>query len=294
MKPAAHGSFTIERTYRVPAARVFAAWADVETKARWFMGPPETWTLVERALDLRVGGREILRGRFASGATTTFEARYHAIVPNQRLVYVYDMYAGEVHLSVSLATVELAAASGGGTRMTFTEQAAFLDGEDGGRSREIGTAAHFDRLAPVLDDPREIVSTRTFEAPRERLYRAFADPAELARWWGPSGSLNTFETFDLRPGGAWRFVMRGPDGAEYRMVKAFVEVVPAERIVLLHRQAGHDFQMTMAFLAVGGRTQLVWRMRFEAPEAAETMAFIAEANEQNFDRLAAHLTGANP
>jgi uncharacterized protein YndB with AHSA1/START domain len=290
MKPVVHGSFTIERTYQAPPARVFAAWADVETKARWFMGPPETWTLLERALDLRVGGREVLRGRFEGGATTTFEARYHAIAPNRRLAFVYDMYVGAVHLSVSLATVELAPVGGGGTRMTFTEQAAFLDGEDGTRSREAGTAAHFDRLAGVLDDRREIVATRVFEAPRARLYRAFAEPGELALWWGPAGSRNTFETFDLRPGGAWRFVMRGPDGAEYRMDKSFVEVVPGERVVLQHRQTAHDFRMTMAFVELeAGRTQLTWRMRFEAPETAETMAFLAEANEQNFDRLAAHL-----
>jgi uncharacterized protein YndB with AHSA1/START domain len=315
MKPVVHGSFTIERTYRAPPARVFAAWADGETKARWFMGPPETWTLVERTLDLRVGGQELLRGRFASGATTTFEARYHDIVPNRRLVFAYDMYAGDQlqnpqrvpnlprgarankfatrpreHLSASLATVELAGAGEGATRMTFTEQAAFLDGEDGTRSREAGTAAHFDRLAGVLEDRRQIVSTRVFEAPPARVYRAFADPAELALWWGPAGSRNAFETFDLRPGGAWRFVMRGPDGAEYRMDKAFVEVLPGERVVLQHRQAGHDFRMTMAFVALEtGRTQLTWRMRFEAPESVETMAFLAEANEQNFDRLAAHL-----
>jgi uncharacterized protein YndB with AHSA1/START domain len=149
-----HGSFTIQRTYPAPVARVFEAWADVELKARWFIGPPERWKLLERKLDLRVGGSELLRGELTSGAVTTFTARYHAIVPDERLVYVYDMHVGDRHLSISLATVELAAAPGGGTIMTFTEQAAFLDGEDGTRSREQGTAAHFDRLAAALAEPR--------------------------------------------------------------------------------------------------------------------------------------------
>jgi uncharacterized protein YndB with AHSA1/START domain len=156
--PIVHGSFTIERSYRAPVARVFAAWSDIETKARWFIGPPDKWKLVERALDFRVGGHERLHGQLIGGPATIFTAHYHAIAPDQRLVYAYDMHVGEKHLSVSLASVEFSAAKGGGTRMTFTEQAAFLDGEDGTKSRESGTDEHFDRLAQVLDDPHEIIS----------------------------------------------------------------------------------------------------------------------------------------
>jgi uncharacterized protein YndB with AHSA1/START domain len=286
--PIVHSSFTLERSYPVPAARVFAAWADLDTKARWFMGPPETWTPVERELDFRVGGREILRGQFAGGGTSAFLARYHAITPNQRLVFAYDMYTGDRHLSVSLATVELAA-SAGGTRLTFTEQAAFLDGEDGGRSREAGTAAHLDRLTGVLADPHEIVSTRLLDAPRDAVFAAFADPDQLARWWGPEGSRNTFHAFDLRTGGDWRFVMHGADGTEYQMDKHFVEVAPPQRIVMDHRQAGHQFRMTMVYTERARQTQLTWRMRFEAPEPPEIQRFITDANEENFDRLEAHL-----
>ena len=287
--PVVHGSFTITRTYRAPVARVFAAWVDVETKARWFLGPPERWTLVRRELDLRVGGMELLHGQFAGGTATIFTARYHAIVPDERLVYAYDMHVGDRHLSVSLATVELAPADGDGTRLTFTEQAAFLDGEDGVKSREGGTAAHLDRLALVLGDPSEIVSSRVLAAPRARVYAAFSDPVQLARWWGPKGFRNTFQTFDLRPGGAWRFVMHGPDGTDYTMIKDFVEVRP-ERIVLHNLQPGHDFKMSMCFVELGEQTLLTWRMQFESGEALEPIrAAIAGANEQNFDRLAAHL-----
>jgi uncharacterized protein YndB with AHSA1/START domain len=197
-----HGSFTIERSYRAAPARVFAAWTDIETKARWFMGPPERWKLLNRELDLRAGGSEILHGQLTNGTTTLFTARYHAVVPDERLVYAYDMHIGEKHLSVSLATVELAAAKGGGTRMTFTEQAAFLDGEDGTRSREAGTAAHFERLGPVLDDPAEIFASRVMDAPRDRVFQAFGDPDTLSRWWGPKGFRSTFQEHSLRPGGA--------------------------------------------------------------------------------------------
>ena len=149
--PLVHGSFTLSRTFKAAPARVFAAWADVETKARWFIGPPDRWRLIERKLDFRVGGVEILHGELEGGVPTYFAARYHTIVPEQQLVYVYDMHHGGKMLSVSLATVELAATREGGTRMTFTEQATYLTGEDGTKSRELGTAAHFERLARLLD-----------------------------------------------------------------------------------------------------------------------------------------------
>ena len=137
---------------------------------------------------------------------------------------------------------------------------------------------------------REIVSTRVFAAPRAAVFGAFADPVRLAQWWGPSGFTNTIHEFELRPGGRWRFTMHGPDGNDYPNEKDFTEVVPPARIVFLHRQAGHGFQMTMIFSERGAGTELTWRMQFEsAAEFAKVKGFIAAANEQNFDRLAAHL-----
>ena len=147
-----HGTFSIERDYRASPARVFAAWSDLETKARWFIGPPDRWSLLRRELDFRVGGTEVLAGKLREGEVVTFTARYLALIPNEQLVYVYDMRLADQHLSVSLATVEFVA-RGGGTRMVFTEQAAFLDGKDGTASRETGTAAHFVRLAAVFGEP---------------------------------------------------------------------------------------------------------------------------------------------
>lgn len=63
---------------------------------------------------------------------------------------------------------------------------------------------------------RAIVTTRVFNAQRERMFRAFTDTNQLARWWGPKGFSNTFREFDTRPGGHWRFIMHGPDGTNTR------------------------------------------------------------------------------
>lgn len=139
-------------------------------------------------------------------------------------------------------------------------------------------------------DQREIVSVRVFDAPREAVFEAIADPERLARWWGPHGFTSAFTQFDFRPGGAWRFTMRGPDGVTYAMDKQFVEIVRPERIVVRHFQQGHDHDLTMSLRDLGGQTELHWLMRFASVEEAEAVrAVILGANEQNFDRLAAEV-----
>ncbi len=137
---------------------------------------------------------------------------------------------------------------------------------------------------------REIVSTRVFTQSREKLFAAFSDPARVAQWWGPNGFTNKIQEFDLRPGGVWRLTMIAPTGAEYHNLSRFLEVIPSERIVYVHEEPVHRFQMTMTFAAHGTGTTLTWRMVFEtADEVAKIGKFIVAANEENFDRLAAHL-----
>jgi uncharacterized protein YndB with AHSA1/START domain len=149
--PSAHGQFTLLRAYAAAPAKVYAAWTDPATKARWFIGPDQ-WQEIERTLDVRVGGLETLRGRFPDGREPLFTARYHVVEPDARLVYVYDMHMSGRHHSVSLATVEFTPA-GSGCELRFTEQVVFVDGTDGREgtlSRERGTAAHIDRIGPLV------------------------------------------------------------------------------------------------------------------------------------------------
>lgn len=140
---------------------------------------------------------------------------------------------------------------------------------------------------------REFVHSRLIEAPVERVYEAFAEPVRLARWWGPDGFTSTFEVFDLRPGGAWRFVMHGPDGTDYPNESVFREVVPRERVVFEHLSADHHFVMTITFTPRGSRTLVGWRQVFDTAEHRERIAkFVTEANEQNLSRLAAEVRRA--
>jgi uncharacterized protein YndB with AHSA1/START domain len=136
---------------------------------------------------------------------------------------------------------------------------------------------------------REFLHSRRIDAPRERVFRAFSDPAHLTRWWGPKGFTSTFHEFDLRPGGSWRFLLHGPDGTDYPNESAFVEVVAPERIVFEHL-SGHHFVMTITFEAQGAQTAVGWRQVFDTAEERERIApFVTEANEQNLDRLEAEV-----
>jgi uncharacterized protein YndB with AHSA1/START domain len=78
---------------------------------------------------------------------------------------------------------------------------------------------------------REIVSTRVSDAPRELIWRAWTDPQHLTHWWRPKGFTSTFQDFDMRPGGTWRFVLHRPDGKDYKNEIVYQEIVRPERIV---------------------------------------------------------------
>jgi uncharacterized protein YndB with AHSA1/START domain len=146
-----HATFHLERTYDAPVARVWQALTDETAKQRWFGGTPGRWELLERHMDMRVGGRERLKGRWEGGVVSTFDATYHDVIPNQRLIYSYEMHLDDRKISVSLATMQLNAA-GGKTTLKVTEQGAFLDGYDDAGSREHGTGFLLDALGASLQD----------------------------------------------------------------------------------------------------------------------------------------------
>jgi uncharacterized protein YndB with AHSA1/START domain len=142
-----HATFAIERTYEATPARVFSAWAEPAAKASWF-GPSDL-PHESREFDFQVGGRERFEVSGPDGATYTFDSRYADIVEDQRIVYAYDMYRGQTRISVSLATIEFKP-DGAATKLTFTEQGAFLDGHDTPAEREHGTKVLLDNLGEAL------------------------------------------------------------------------------------------------------------------------------------------------
>ncbi|HYD42160.1 MAG TPA: SRPBCC family protein [Anaeromyxobacter sp.] len=142
------------------------------------------------------------------------------------------------------------------------------------------------------DPERDIVSARFLDAPRERVFEAFCDPAVLARWWGPKGFANTIHELDVRAGGHWRSILHAPDGRDFANHSVFVEVVRPERLVFRHVSVEHPYELTITLDERDGGSLMTWRMRHEIAEAcARVRRFVVPANEENFDRLAAVLAG---
>jgi uncharacterized protein YndB with AHSA1/START domain len=144
----AHDTFVIERTYDIPIAQVFRAWADPMLKARWFAGSAEALG-AGYELDFQVGGHEVNRGGPPGGPVFTYESQFRDIVPEQRIVYTYEMFADEHRLSVSVATVQFHNHDAT-TQLVLTEQGVFLDGHDTAAQREEGTRSLLDSLAGIL------------------------------------------------------------------------------------------------------------------------------------------------
>jgi len=139
-------TFDLEYIYDASPARVFGAWADPATKAKWF-GPTESPGGL--ALDFRVGGREHFSAKMPDGRVFGYDARYQEIVPGQRIVYAYTVDFDQTRISASLVTVEITP-SGERTRMLYTEQAVYLDGGDKPADREHGTREELDKLGLAL------------------------------------------------------------------------------------------------------------------------------------------------
>jgi uncharacterized protein YndB with AHSA1/START domain len=128
--------------------RAYQAFANPEAKAKWFASPA-AWEQSRVKMEFKVGGKEFVSGTPPGHKPHTFDCTYLDIVPNVRIIYLYEMHIGEAKISASLATVEFAA-SGKGTKLKFTEQGVFLDGYDDSGSRERGTIGLMDRLEASL------------------------------------------------------------------------------------------------------------------------------------------------
>ncbi|MBK6777336.1 MAG: SRPBCC family protein [Flavobacteriales bacterium] len=133
---------------------------------------------------------------------------------------------------------------------------------------------------------REVRTTRLLKAPRENVFAAWTDPDLLARWYGPNGFTNSFHRFDLKPEGIWEFTMHGPDGANYVNTCVFNRIEPHSYLEFDHLKEMHFYKAMVTFTEEAGGTRIVWIMRFNtAEELAPIKNFIAQANEENLDKL---------
>ena len=144
---------------------------------------------------------------------------------------------------------------------------------------------------PNFSPKGELVLTRTFDAPRELVFKVWTDPKHVALWWGPHGFTTTIHEMDVRPGGMWRYSMRGPDGHDYPFNGEYVEVVVPERLVFIgtiHEKLDHKVWTEILFAdEAGGKTKITVRQLYSFESDATRGAPIGWS--QQLDRLEKYL-----
>jgi uncharacterized protein YndB with AHSA1/START domain len=143
---------------------------------------------------------------------------------------------------------------------------------------------------------REIVLTRVFDAPRSLVFDALTKPELLTRWFGPRGWSLVVCEVDLKVGGAWRFVLRGPDGTDMGMRGVYREIAPPERLV--HTETFDDFPgesvVTTLLVEDRGKTTLTGTVLYPSQEIRDAVikSGMEHGAAETYDKLAELLPNA--
>jgi uncharacterized protein YndB with AHSA1/START domain len=273
----------VERTFDAPASLVWKALTDKEDIRQWSFDISEFAPKV---------GFEFQFDVEHEGVRYCHRCKVTEAIPNRRLAYTwrYEGHAGDSLVSFDLF------AEGSKTRVklthegleTFPKLPAFAKANfAAGWTEIVGTS-----LKNFVEGKRagEMILTRVFDAPRELVFRAWSDRAHLTKWWGPKGFTLPGCEMDFRTGGAYRFVMRGPDGNDNPFHGVYREIVRNERIVftaILDQLPGHELLTTVTFADEGGKTKLTVRQTTPPGEAGRGQN---QGWSETLERLADHLT----
>jgi uncharacterized protein YndB with AHSA1/START domain len=160
-------------------------------------------------------------------------------------------------------------------------------------ARQDGAGAKRSGLTLTLPSDQEIRLTRVFDAPRRLVWEACTKPEHVRRWWGLRSLTMTVCEMDFRPGGAWRFVLRSPDGQEFPFKGEYREIVPHERVVntfVFDVEGIRDFPAveTVTFEEHDGRTMLTATVLHQSKEARDghLQSGMETGSAESYDRLA--------
>jgi uncharacterized protein YndB with AHSA1/START domain len=300
----------IERVFKAPREDVWQTITDPQLIPRWW-GPEKYPTRVNK-MDVRVGGTWRFISQDGEGNEFAFSGVYKEVDPPGRLVQTFNYEPIEPgHESTETAVLEQIA--DGTTRLTITSVYNSVGDYDGmvASGMETGARETWERLAALLEkehkmanNDKQITITRVFNAPKERVWQAWTDPVQIAQWWGPEGFGTRVEELDFQVGGRWRYVMIGPDGAEYPSEGTFLEIDSYEKIVTTD-EFGEDYQppeladlpqgivTTVLFAELEGQTKLtidILHGTIEDKLKHERMGVIPGWNS-SLDCLEEHLAG---
>lgn len=225
------------RVFDAPRALVFEAFARPEHIRRWWGREQDAMPVCE--MDFRPGGKYRYVNRGEDGVEHAFRGEYTEIVYPERIVstFEYEGFPGHVSVDTLVLTEEK-----GKTTLTATTRFASREDRDGmlESGMEGGATESYGRLGRLLaevaaaradDEANALVIERVFDAPREMVWRAWTEPEQLKRWFGPRVFTVPVLEMDFRVGGRLHFAMRAPDGRDFWSLGIFEEIVPMERLV---------------------------------------------------------------
>jgi uncharacterized protein YndB with AHSA1/START domain len=284
-----------ERVFDAPRELVWKAWTDPRHIDQWW--GPNGFRNQTFSMDFKVGGtwRFVMHG--PDGKDWPNWVRYEEISAPERLVYAHGGEGDEAHFHVTVIFTEQGRRTKVSMRSVFPtaeacEAVKKFGAIEGGRQTLARLAGHL----PYLEDgsaDRSMVLTRLFDAPPKLVFEAWSTPAMLARWWGPKGFTLPVCELDFRPGGAYRMVMRGPDGNDYPFHGDFREIVPNQRIVfhaVIEHAPGVEVLTTVTFVEEDGKTRLT--VRQDVPAMKEAAAGQRVGWTDQLEKLAAVLRSA--
>ena len=294
--------FVITREYAAPRDLVWQACTDPKHLAQWW--GPKGFSAPVCEWDARPGGKIFVIMRGPDGTEYPMGGEVRDVVAPELMVSMSGaLDATGNYLFQFLHTLTLIERDGKTKLMMHSRVIHATPGANryiGGF--ETGMTMSLERLGTLLvaqeASTREILVTRELAAPRELVWAAMTDPEQVIHWWGPRGFTTAIEQMDVRPGGVWKHVMRGPDGTNYPNESVFQEVVPPERLVFAqggHREGGPsiNFVSTWTFDTVAsGKTRVTIRMVFPSADARNLVVreFGAiEGAKQTLERLGEHL-----
>ncbi len=266
------GALVLTRLFDAPRDLVFRAWTDEKHLAQWW-GPHHFTNPVCR-VDLRKGGAIRIDMRGPDGTVYPMGGTFHEITPPERLVFTSTAVGGNLEILNTITFEDV----NGKTRLTVRAEVVKAEAEAAFaiRGMEQGWTESLERLARHVanDDSPEFVISRTFDAPRELVWKAWTESERLAQWFGPKGAKIISSNNDLRTGGIYHYGMRTPDGTEIWGRWVYREIEEPSRLVFVNSfsdpEGGitrHPFApdwplemlSTIAFDEIGGKTRITVR-----------------------------------
>ena len=231
--PRGERDIVMSRVFDAPRSLVFDAWTRPELLRRWYGA--RGWTLPVCEIDLRTGGsyRYVMRG--PDGAEVTLRGTYRAVDPPERLISTeaFEGFADEGWRAADqTVSTMLLTEHAGKTIWTLTTTYASRAVRDAAYALKQawdGMRESLDRLDGLLR-VRELVVTREFAAPLERLWRAWSDADDVKQWWGPIGFTVPIVNMDFREGATTLVSMRSSDGLVFYNTWTYQLIEPFKRL----------------------------------------------------------------